>query len=477
MPEYDLHARARRAVIEAGFTPDFPEAALRELDGVNAGSDNSERTDLRHLLWSSIDNERSRDLDQLEFAERIDEGDVRLLIAIADVDSAVPKGSALDQHAGRNTVSVYTGVETFPMLPERLSSDLTSLAPDQDRSAVVVEIRVDESGEALSSNVFGALIRSRAKLNYDMVGDWLEHRSDLPPAIRQVPGLEEQVRIQFEAARRLRKFRQREGALTFAECEASPVMTDGEVKELTLPRQNCAREMIESFMVAANVAVARHLKAKRIPAIRRVVRTPKRWDRIREIGREYGHSLPVEPEPEALSGFLAARKAENPAEFPDLSLAIVKLLGPGEYVVEPPGEEEIPHFGLAVSDYTHSTAPNRRYADLIIQRLVRMGKPVYEAGELEMIAARCTERSRAARKVERLMRKVIAAVLLRNRIGEIFNGLITGVKTKGTYVRLKDFPAEGRIVRREQGVDVGDHVRVRLLGVDCDNGFIDFERL
>jgi exoribonuclease-2 len=366
------------------------------------------------------------------------------------------------------------------MLPEELSADLTSLLGAQDRVAIVIELHVRDSGDVDGREVYPARLRNRAKLAYSSTGAWLEGRAPMPPAVASVPDLEAQLRLQQETSDQLRGLRKQHGALTFGSVEATPVVENGEVKDLTVHAHNVAEDIIESFMVAANVAMARHLKEKGSLSIRRVVRTPKRWDRIQAIAAQFGASLPSTPDPRALSEFLDQRKAADPLHFADLSLSVVKLLGPGVYIVEPPGAEHEGHFGLAVADYTHSTAPNRRYADLVTQRLLKAaavaGPGVYGEADLSQIAAHCTEREDAARKVERLMRKVAAACLLSRRIGEVFDGVITGASPKGTYVRLLKFPAEGRVVRGAQGIDVGDRVQVRLAAVDVAKGFIDFER-
>jgi exoribonuclease-2 len=420
-------------------------------------------------------------LDQIEYVESVGDGSFRLLVGIADVDSMVPKGSPPDVQAALQTTSVYTGVQTFPMLPAELSTDLTSLGQGQERLAVVIELLVQSSGEVSNHTVYRGAVRNLAKLAYSSTGVWLEGRGPIPTAITEVPGMESQLRLQLELSTRLRSLRKQQGALTFGSIEAAPVLENGEVKDLAVGAHNVAQDIIESFMVAANVAMAQHLSEKAAFSIRRVVRTPKRWDRIQEIAAQFGTQLPATPDSRALGVFLDQRKAADPLHFPDLSLAVVKLLGPGEYVVEVPGAEHEGHFGLAVHDYTHSTAPNRRYADLVTQRLLKSAaasKPSpYTAGELTQVAAHCTEREDAARKVERLMRKVIAANVLSQRIGEIFDGVVTGASPKGTYVRLLRFPAEGRVVREAQGIDVGDRVRIKLLSVDVAQGFIDFERL
>ena len=480
---FDLKARAHQALVDAGFHPEFPPEVCREvqlLQTAPANAGNPAVRDLRSLLWSSIDNDTSRDLDQVEYAEKLADGTVRLLVGIADVDAAVPKASATDQHAAAEATSVYTGVMTFPMLPGELSTDLTSLVDAQDRHSIIIEMHVLSSGDVDCHEVYPALIHNRAKLAYHSTGAWLEGRGPIPPAIAGVPGMEAQLRLQQETSEKLRGIRKQHGALTFSSLEATPIVENGVVTDLVLRQHNVAEDIIESFMVAANVAIAQYLKEKGSLSIRRVVKTPKRWERIQAIASRYGVNLPDTPEPRALSDFLEQRKAADPAHFPDLSLSIVKLLGPGEYIVEPPGAEHEGHFGLAVHDYTHSTAPNRRYSDLVTQRLLkarlRNGSATYVEAELAQIAAHCTEREDAGRKVERLMRKVAAASLLRGRIGESFDGIVTGASSKGTWVRLLKFPAEGRVIRGAQGVDVGDKVQVRLVSVDVAQGFIDFER-
>jgi exoribonuclease-2 len=328
---------------------------------------------------------------------------------------------------------------------------------------------------------YPAWLRNQAKLAYSTTGAWLEGRGPIPPAVANVPGMEAQLRLQLETSQKLRGIRKQHGALTFGSVEATPVVENGEVKDLAVSRHNVAEDIIESFMVAANVAMAELLREKGSLSIRRVVRTPQRWDRIQAIADGFNVKLPATPDSRALSAFLEQRRVADPVHFPDLSLAVVKLLGPGEYIVEPPGGEHEGHFGLAAHDYTHSTAPNRRFADLVTQRLLKatagQGTAPYSESELSAIAAHCTEREDAARKVERLMRKVCAASLLSRRIGEVFDGIITGASPKGTYVRLATFPAEGRVIRGAQGIDVGDRLRVRLASVEIAQGFIDFEKV
>lgn len=403
-----------------------------------------------------------------------------MLVGIADVDCAVPKGSITDQRAATETTSVYLGVTIYPMLPNELSTDLTSLLGGADRMAMIIELHVEESGDVTCHDVYPGVLRNCAKLAYSSVGAWLEGRGPVPPAVAAVPGMEAQLRLQQETSQRLCRFRKEQGSLTFGSIEPTAVVQNNEVKGLVVSKHNAAEDIIESFMVAANVAMAQHLKEQRALSIRRVVKTPKRWDRIQAIAAEFGTKLPDTPNPGALSEFLDQRRSADPVGFPDLSLSVVKLLGAGEYIVEHPGEEHEGHFGLATSDYSHSTAPNRRYADLVTQRLLKAvaggGPAPYAETELGQVAAHCTEREDAARKVERLMRKILAASLLRSQIGQVFDGIITGATPKGTFVRLFKFPAEGILIRGGKGVDVGDRVKVGLVSVNLDKGYIDFER-
>ena len=479
----DLKARAREAMLEAGFQPDFPADVVREMQALQPAIAQDSRlavSDLRSLLWSSIDNDNSRDLDQVEYVEKLPDGTLRLLVGIADVDASVPQGGPADRHAAMEATSVYTGVATFPMLPPELSTMRTSLLDSQDRHSIVIELRIQDSGEVSGHDIYPAWLRNRAKLAYGSVGAWLEGQASIPSAVANLAGMEAQLRLQVQISEKLRVIRQQHGALTFGTVEVTPVVESGEVKDLMISRRTIAEDIIESFMVAANVAIAQYLKEKGLLSIRRVVRTPKRWDRIQEIASQFGTHLPLAPDPLALSEFLALRKAADPIHFPDLSLSVVKLLGPGEYIVEAPGTEHEGHFGLAVQNYTHSTAPNRRYADLVTQRLLKTscggGSAPYSETELSQIATHCTERDDAARKVERLMRKVAAASLLSRRVGEVFAGIVTGASPKGTYVRLLNFPAEGRVVQNTQGIDVGDKIQVRLTSVDIPKGFIDFQK-
>lgn len=472
-------------MIEGGFVPDMPNAAASELRAIvtkpTVPADKSVR-DLRGLLWSSIDNKSSRDLDQVEFAEALAGGDTRLLVGIADVDSLVAKGSAIDEQAAANCTSVYTGVRTYPMLPEELSTDLTSLNAGQDRLAVVTEMVLAPDGTVRSIDIYRALLKNQAKLSYEAVGEWLDGKAGVPQGVAPVPALEAQIRLQFESAKDLGELRKQHGALELGTIQASPVVDDhGNVLELSVVEQNSARDLIANFMIAANVAMAQFLEGKGGPTLQRVVRTPKYWSRIVEIAAELGEHLPVTPDSRALAEFLVIRKKADPLHFPDLSLAVVKSLGPGEYAAQLPGEAGEGHFGLALQDYTHSTAPNRRFADLVTQRLVKAAlesRPIpYAFEELKQIAEHCTERDAAARKVERKMRKVAAAVLLRDRIGEEFKAIVTGVTPKGTFARVLSPAVDGRVMRGERGLRVGDKVGVRLLSVNPERGFIDFGRV
>ncbi len=479
----DLFAIAHESMIESGFAPDFPSAVVREVRSLVAGprvpADKSVK-DLRELLWSSIDDLKTRDLDQVEYAEKLAGDDTRLLIGIADVDAFVSQGSATDQHAGDNCTSVYTGVRTFPMLPEELSTDLTSLLPGEDRLVVVTEMILAGDATVKGSDFYRALIKNHAKLSYESIGDWLDGKTGVPDPVRSVAGLEAQLRLQYEAAECLAQLRKRHGAINLETLQATPVIDDhGKLVDLAVVETNSARELIANFMIAANVAMAEFLERQGGPSLRRVVRTPKYWSRIVEMAEDLGEKLPADPDSRALAEFLERRKQADPLHFPDLSLAVVKSLGPGEYAVQLPGAEGEGHFGLAVQDYTHSTAPNRRYADLITQRLLKAAlarKPRYDVAALERIAERCSDRDSAARKVERKMRKVAAALLLQDRIGNEFEAIVTGVTPKGTFARLLKPPVDGRIMRREHGLRVGEKVRVRLLATDPKRGFIDFAR-
>jgi VacB/RNase II family 3'-5' exoribonuclease len=472
-----LQAIARRAMIKYGLEPDWPPAARAELARL-AEQPAAALRDLRDLPWSSIDNDESRDLDQLEVCT--DGAVPRLLIAIADVDALVPKGSALDAHAENNTTSVYTPAHVFPMLPPELSNDRTSLNEDADRSAIVIDMEVGDDGELRGTEVYGARVRNRAKLTYDGVSEWLDGTAPVPSAIRQEPQIEAQVRMQDAIAARLRARQQQEGALDFDRSELKPIVRDGVVSELRTVEPNRARSLIESFMVTANGVTARFLTSRGCPSIRRVVRSPERWGRIVDIAQRYGVRLPPEPDARALEAFLTAQRVAVPDQFADLSLSVIKLLGRGEYVAERADGAADGHFALAVSNYTHSTAPNRRYPDLVTQRMVKAAvasdRAPYRFEELAALAAHCTAQEDAANKVERLVRKAAAALWMSNRIGQDFDAVVTGASKKGTWVRLCRPPVEGRLERGWEGLDVGDRLRVRLVRTDPDQGFIDFAR-
>ncbi len=478
-----LRSIAHRAMLERGLLPDFTIAARRELDGIGGPATRAEAStrDLRNLIWCSIDNDDSRDLDQLTFAEAMPTGNAKILVAIADVDAVVKKHSALDDHARHNTTSVYTAAEIFPMLPEKLSTDLTSLNDDSDRLAVVVEMVIAADGSLQSSDVYKALVRNRAKLAYNSVADWLEGRGPMPQVIGKVDGLDENLRLQDRVAQKLKAVRHVHGALDLETIEARPVFDGDELKDLEAEGKNRAKAIIEDFMIAANGVTAGYLASKMFPSLRRVVRIPKRWDRIVELASDHGFKLPVQPDSRSLEQFLASAKTADSLRFPDLSLSVIKLLGAGEYVAELPGVSAAGHFGLAVRDYTHSTAPNRRYPDLITQRLLKAaiaGSALpYENAELQVLAKHCTEAEDAAKKVERQVGKSAAAMLLESRIGERFDAIITGASDQGTWVRLLHPPVEGKLVSGFEGMDVGRRLRVQLVRADVERGFIDFKRV
>ncbi len=478
----DLADIARRAMQEKGLNPDFPKDALVQLGKIEEPAREKDPAirDQRDLLWASIDNDDSRDLDQLSVAEELAGGAVRVLVAIADVDALVGKGTPLDGRAAQNTTSVYTAGGVFPMLPEKLSTDLTSLNQDEDRLSVVIEYVVNADGTLGDSNVYRSLVRNKAKLAYDSVDAWRDGRGEMPAAMAKVPGVDAQIRLQEDVSQRLRHLRYAHGALDLQTIEARAVFDGEEIRDLTVDEQNQPRQLIEDFMIAANGVTARYLEDAGFAALRRVVKSPERWQRIVSVAAEHGFSLPPEPDSKALEAFLAARRKADPLRFPDLSLVIVKLMGSGEYVVELPGKEPVGHFGLAVRDYTHSTAPNRRYPDVITQRLLKAAlahRPTpYSASDLNGLAVRCTEQEDAANKVERLVRKSAAALLLETRIGEHFDGVVTGASEKGTWVRIFRPPVEGKVVRGEAGLEVGNKVRVKLVSTNVERGYIDFVR-
>jgi VacB/RNase II family 3'-5' exoribonuclease len=479
---FDLAASAHEEMIHEGFHPDFSAAIEQQVSALkNARHDrqDSHVRDLRQLLWSSIDNDTSRDLDQIEVAERVT-GGILVRIGIADVDADVQMGSPIDQHAASETTSVYTPARTFPMLPEELSTDLTSLSPDEDRAAVVVEMLVADDGSISETEIYTAVVRNRFQLTYNGVGPWLEDAGPAPARVAGSAELQAQLKLQDEAASRIREQRHRLGALEFDRVEATPVVAKGEVTDITARRKNRASDLIEDFMVAANEVMARKLSAAGVSGIRRVVKSPERWPRIVELAAAHGASLPPEPDSGALANFLQEQKQKDDAHYPDLSLAVIKLMGPGEYVLARASDPPAGHFGLAAQDYTHSTAPNRRFADLVTQRVIkavltRRSAP-YSDELLAGVARNCTLKEDAARKVERTMQKRAAALVFQNRVGQSFHGIVTGVTPKGVFVRVSNPPMEGRLVRGEQGVDVGDQIKVSLLHTDPQRGWIDFGR-
>lgn len=478
-----LQGIARRAMIERGLSPDFSPEALSELDRINAPAIMTERLmrDMKYLPWCSIDNDDSRDLDQLTVAEAMSKGSVKILVAVADVDAIVKKGSAIDDHARQNTTSVYTAAETFPMIPEKLSTDFTSLNYGTDRLAIVIEMIIAEDGSLQSSDIYGAMVHNHAKLAYNSVAAWLGGTGPMPEVIGAVDDLAENLRIQDRVAQRMKSFRHVHGALNLETIEARPVFDGDELRDLEVEKKNRAKDIIEDFMIAANGVTARYLASKMFPSLRRVVHIPKRWDRIKEIASESGFALPSEPDSKALEQFLVKAKNADPIRFPDLSLCIIKLLGPGEYMVELPGDTSEGHFGLAVKDYAHSTAPNRRYPDLITQRLLKaaisLHRVPYVTDEIESLAKHCTEEEDAVKKVERQVGKSAAAMLMKSRIGERFDAIVTGAASKGTWVRLLHPPVEGKLVQGFQGMDVGHRIRVQLIHTDVEQGFIDFKKI
>ena len=485
-----LQGIAHRVMLERGLEPDFPPQALAELATLQEPPTKpaNEARDLRGLPWCSIDNDDSRDLDQLTVAQARPGGSgagaagaTKIFVAVADVDSLVKQGSALDSHAAENTTSVYTAAEIFPMLPEKLSTDLTSLNHDCDRLAVVVEMEVAPDGSIAASDVYRAAVRNRAKLAYNSVAAWLDGHGAMPAPIGDVAGLDDNIRVQDRVAHTLKARRHEHGALELETIEARAVFADGVLEDLATEEPNRAKDLIADFMIAANGVVARFLAGKGFPALRRVVRKPKRWDRIVELAGEHGSKLPHDPDSRALAQFLAAARAVDAERFPDLSLAVIKLLGPGEYAVQGPAGIPVGHFGLAVRDYAHSTAPNRRFPDLVTQRLVKAalagGRAPYADGELEELAQHCTEAEDAAKKVERQVAKSAAAMLLESRIGERFDAFVTGASEKGTWVRILHPPVEGRLDNAPKGLDVGHRLKVQLVHTDVQRGYIDFKKV
>lgn len=470
------------AMHEKGLVPTFPKSVIDAVSQINEPEHPvpTDR-DLRDLGWCSIDNDDSRDLDQISVAIPGENGTNRILVAIADVDGLVPLNSVIDRHAIQNTTSVYPPGHVFPMLPEKLSTDLTSLNPDVDRVAVVTDMTFDADGKIIAESIYRAYVRNHAKLAYNTVGPWLEGKTDLPESIAAVPGLAENLHLQNRIAKQLRQQRDRNGALNFETIQGVPIFKDDKIVEIRVEERNDAKNLIEDLMVAVNGVTARTLRKKGFPSLRRVVKTPERWDRIVEVAESYRVILPKKPDSKALNEFLEEERKKDPERFPDLSLTIIKLLGSGEYIAEKAGASGEGHFGLAVKDYSHSTAPNRRYPDLITQRLLKAmfkgEKPPYSYNQLERLAKHMTEMEDQAAKVERKVYKSAAALLLSDHVGEIFSGFVTGASERGFWVRIVEVPVEGKIVQNERGLDVGDAVRVALVSVNVENGFIDFRRV
>jgi exoribonuclease-2 len=472
---------ARKAMIASGLEPEFPSAVVAELARITSPAiyKPSLAKDLRDKLWCSIDNTDSRDLDQLSYAEQMAENKVRVFVAIADVDALVAEQSKIDLHASKNTTSVYTVAQMFPMLPEKLSTDLTSLSFDADRCAIVVEMVVGEDGSVEQSDVYSAIVRNRAKLNYMSVGSWLEGTGPIPSEIASVEGLAENIKLQDQVVQKMKELRYEHGALNLETIEAVPVFDGDTLSEMKVEKKNRAKDLIEDFMIASNGATARFLTGKNFPSIRRVVRVPRQWDRIVELAEEHGFSLPAKADSKSLSEYLTFFKQKDQIHFTDMSLSVLKLLGSGEYILEKPGDSEEGHFGLAVKDYTHSTAPNRRFPDLITQRLLKSaisGKAVpYHLEQLQQIASHCTLKEDDVKKVERQVEKSANAMLLESRIGEEFDAIVSGASPKGTWIRLFNPHVEGKLVKGFIGLKVGQKLKARLIQINVEAGFIDFE--
>lgn len=480
----DLRKIADEAMERYGFLPTFPKSVISEVNNLNVEMRPEERRsarDLRSLLWISIDNHDTMDIDQIQFCEKGPDDEIQVKIAIADVDHLVGKGSATDRHAAKHGTSIYTGVVTYPMIPIRLSEDITSLHPKKDKLAVVIEYTVLSDGSIRHGDIYPGIIHNKAKLVYEVVGEWLENKGAFPYEDLDIPKLPEQLLLQHEAAQKMKEERAEQGFLDLETIEASPVMVEGKVTGLVIQQESFAHSLIEEFMISANRTLVARLNERSYPMIQRIVRTPRNWQGIVEEAASHHFRLPADPDVPALASFLIAMKKKDPESFPDLSLTVVKLMGPGEYVAIAPDEDSVGHFALAVTDYTHGTAPNRRYVDIIIQRLIKASierkEPPYDIDELTMLAGHLSASEKAAKKVERFVRKAAGAVLLMDRVGETFRGLVTGASEKGTYARIIDPPVEGRVVKNMDGLKVGQRVQVRLLKTDPEKGYIDFERI
>jgi len=473
---------AREAMISRGLVPEFPDAEISELEKILLPATYKPELakDMRDLLWCSIDNADSLDLDQLTYAELLDGNRVRIMVAIADVDALVTIHSNIDKHASQNTASVYTVARLFPMLPEKLSTDLTSLRLDSDRCAIVVDMIFGDDGKVQQSDVYQAMVRNHAKLQYSKLAEWLEGNNTEYQEITKVNGLAENLKLQDYMAQKMKAVRYEHGALEFETIEASPIFDGDTLREMKVEKKNRAKDLIEDFMIAANGSTARYLTKVKFPSLRRVVRIPKRWDRIIELASEHGFLLPAEADSKSLSAFLKFIKQNDPLNFVDISLSVLKLLGSGEYVVDLPGEIPPGHFGLALKDYTHSTAPNRRYPDLVTQRLLKSaisGNTIpYSVEKLEEIAHHCTSKEDDVKKVERLVEKSANAILMKHKIGQVFEAIITGASPKGTWIRLFHPNVEGKLVKGFNGLKVGQKLKARLAHINVELGFIDFER-
>ena len=476
----DIARIATHAMVERGLEPEFSPAVMQQVDKINAPGEDLDPNifDLTELLWCSLDNDDSRDLDQLTVAEELKNGLIKIFVAIADVDAVVKKDTPIDQHAKMNAASIYTSARIFPMLPEKLSTNLTSLNPDEDRLAIVVEMVIDNEGFVTSPHVYRAKVRNKAQLAYDAISDWIDGKIPPPEALAKVKGMAEQLQIQDKTAQIIRKRRRAQGSLELEIFEPKAIFEGEKVVGIVQQVQNRGRQLIEEFMIATNECTAKFLAVQGHSSLRRVVRSPEKWLRIVELAKRYGESLPSQPNSKALSIFLARQHQSDPIRFPDLSLVIVKLMGSGEYVVERPNAEPVGHFGLAVRDYTHSTAPNRRYPDLITLRMIKSAlqqkKPAYSNDELELLADHCSNQEDAARKVERRVRKSEAALVLSSHINQTFDAIVTGKSITATWVRIFDMPVEGLLSDGMPDLEVGRKLRVKLVSTNVEKGFIDF---
>ena len=475
----ELTILADQVMKERGLLFEFSQEVLTQANETNNPAPLSENyVDLRSLLWCSIDNDDSQDLDQLTYGEKKDKNKHTLWIAIADVTELISKGSPVDIHAQTNTTSVYTPGKIFTMIPEKFSYNLTSLNENEDRVAMVVKIEINENGEIESSSIFQAIVHNYAKLTYNSIGDWLEGKISLPEKVKKIDGLEKVLKTQNEAAQILRKRRHELGSLTLHSSEARVKIKSEDQITIKISPHNLAHQLIEEFMIATNQCMVQHFNDAKIASLRRVVRVPKNWPRIVEVANSFGEQLPEQPNSKALDEFLVKRLKADPDTFPDLSLTIIKLLGRGEYIVENDKDKPVGHFGLAVSNYTHSTAPNRRFPDVITQRqykaFLRKEKAPYSLEELYHLAKFCTQQEDAATKVERQVNKSAAALVLSPRIGENFKGIITGINDQGIWVRIFEPAVEGKIVKTFEKLHVGDKVTVELKYVNVKKGFIDF---